>query len=287
MNNPSRFLPVLAGSSRRRGVTLVELAVVMVVLGILVGVGVSLLGPLTKRAKTIEARETVNAAVDSVVGYGVTNNRIPNAAQFGTTVRAQVDAWGNPLQYIFDNNLTTSVCDRTTTNITVRVCGNAACAAFTTVSNVAFIVLSSGGNYNNQTAGSQAVGAPVAINTYQAGIAVDNYAGDFIRAIDEFDDIVKWVTLPELQGKMGCTRCTAYEVWNNLGAAAYFRVNGVGCSQIAHNTMITSIGPGGSVNGYTDLNCTVPTAPALFSYTQAVTIDGNRNCSVNFNNTDR
>lgn len=287
MNREQRFLSIFSKSSGYRGVTLVELAIVMVVLGILVGLGASLLGPLTKRAKTIEARETVNAAVDAVVGYGVTNNRIPNAAQFGTTVRAQVDAWGDPIQYIFDNNLATSVCDRTASNITVRVCTNAACAAFTTVSNVAFMVLSPGGNYNNQTAGSQAVAAPVALNTYQTGIAVDNYAGDFIRAIDEYDDIVKWVTLPELQSKMGCSRCTAYEVWNNLGAVAYFRVNGMGCASVANNTMITSIGPGGSVNGYTDLNCTVPTAPALFAYTQAVTIDVNRNCAVNFNSTDR
>jgi prepilin-type N-terminal cleavage/methylation domain-containing protein len=270
-----------------RGVTIVELAVVLVILGILVGLGANLMSSLTKRAKTIEARDTVNASIDALTGYAVTNSRVPTLAQFSGVVRTPNDAWGNPLQYIFDNNLATSICDRTTTNVTVRVCSNAACSIFTAVNNVAFIVLSGGGNYNNQTAGGQAILAATTVSTYQAGLTVDIYAGDFLRATDEYDDVIKWVTLPELQTKLSCGRCSAYEVWNNLGAIRYFRVNGVGCSLVANNTLIASVAPGGSINGYTDAACSVPAAPATLSYTQATVTDINKNCAVNFTNTDR
>jgi prepilin-type N-terminal cleavage/methylation domain-containing protein len=51
-----------------KGVTIIELAVVLVILGILVGIGASMMGSLTKRAKLTETRETVNAAVDAVTG---------------------------------------------------------------------------------------------------------------------------------------------------------------------------------------------------------------------------
>lgn len=271
----------------RQGFTIIELAIVMVILGILVSIGAGMIGPLTIRMKTTETKEHISAAIEGVIGYAATNNRLPNLAQFPNTVRARNDAWNNPIQYIFDNNLTTSLCDRTTTNITLRICNDAACSTSNTVNNVAFIILSGSANFNNQTAGNQAVAAATTINTYVTAIAVDNYAGDFTRATDEYDDIVKWVTLPELQTKLSCGRCSAYEIWNNLGAAGYFRINGIGCGLTANNTLISSIGPGGSINGFTDSSCTVPSAIPSITYTQATVTDANKNCAVNYNNTDR
>ena len=275
-----------------KGFTLIEMAIIMVVLGFLVSIGVSMIGPLTTRMKTTDAKEGINAAVDGVIGYGTTNLRLPDlsATQFRSIVRAQNDPWGTQIQYIFDTRLTTSICDRTTTYITVRVCGNAACTVVNNVSNVAFVVLSAGANFNNQTdggpGGGLAVGAARTVTTYSSGSPADSYAGDFMRATDEYDDVIKWITLPELQTKLSCGRCTAYEAWNNI-AARYFRVNGIGCILVANNALISSIGPGGSVSGFSDASCTVPMAPASLSYTQAVATDVNRNCAVNYNNTDR
>jgi prepilin-type N-terminal cleavage/methylation domain-containing protein len=283
---------VWKGKQNSKGFTLVELAIVLIILGFLVGMGASLVGPLTIRAKTTETKEIITADMESAIGFAATNNRIPDLGgtnnDFRRVVRTANDAWVRPIQYIFDNNLATSVCNRRTTNITLRICNNSACTAPTTVNNVAFIVLSPSANSNNQTAGSQAVGAALTISTYASGVAVDNYAGDFTRATDEYDDIIKWVTLPELQAKLSCGRCSAYEVWNNA-AAAYFMVNGGGCAQIATNTLISSIGPGGSIRGYTNAACNVPLAPATISYTQIQTssTDADLDCQVNYNNSDR
>jgi len=281
------------GSCKSDGFTLVELAIILVLVGILVGIGASMIGPLTKRAKLIETRETINGAVDSVIGFAAPRNRLPDltaspsATSFWTNVRTPNDAWVNRLVYVFDNNLATSICNRITTNITIRVCSDAACSASTVVNNVAFVVLSAGDNANNQTYGSLAINVATTINTYPAGIQVDNYADDFTRATDEYDDIAKWMTLSELQTKMACPRCTAYEVWNNLGGTPYFRTNGLQCLQVPNGSLISSIGPGGAINGYTDAACTTDAVPASRSYATAVTIDVNGNCAVNFSGTDR
>ncbi len=189
------------------GFTLVELAIVLVIVGLLVGLGSGLIGPLTRRAKNSETKETINAAVEAIIGFTVTNNALPTIAQFPSLVRSQNDSWNKPLVYVFSNNLTSSLCGRRGTDLTVRVCNDATGTSYTAVNNVAFIVLSSGENFNNQTAASLAVVAPgTFINTYLPGISVDNYtgAGDFSRPTDDYDDVVKWVTLDELKIKAGC-----------------------------------------------------------------------------------
>jgi len=191
------------------GFTLIEIAIVLMIVGLLVGMGAGMVGPLTRRAKVTETKDTVQSAVQSVVGYtAASGNRLPNAATFPTIIKAGRDAWGKNIQYVFDNALTvaTSVCNRSTTNITVQRCSNAACTGPVVVSNVAFLVVSSGSNYNNQTAASQAVAAPTTINIYDAeidGIDNCNDAPAGIRA-ERYDDIVEVVTIYDLKAKTGC-----------------------------------------------------------------------------------
>jgi prepilin-type N-terminal cleavage/methylation domain-containing protein len=283
---------------KRNGFTLVELAIVLVLVGILISIGASMIGPLTKRAKLSETRETINGSVDAVVGFAAPRNRLPDltaspsTTSFWTNVRTPNDAWARQLVYAYDTNLAASICNRTTTNITIRICNNAACSAPSVVNNVAFLVLSAGDNANNQTYGSLAINTPTTLNTYPVGIQVDNYAGDFTRATDEYDDIAKWMTLSELQTKMACIQqqCTAYQIYNNLGGTRYFRTNGLACLAIANNTLISSIGPGGSITGYTNAACTTAAVPASCSYATPAAmaaIDINGNCAINYSGSDR
>jgi prepilin-type N-terminal cleavage/methylation domain-containing protein len=273
------------------GFTLVEMAIALVIVGIVVTMLAGMMGPLRVTMKVSETNTNMNAAVDGLLGFAATNSRLPNLAQFPAVLRTQNDGWGKPVQYIFDNNLFNpplgaSICSMISTNITARICTDAACTTPTSVNNVAFMILSGGGNLNNQTAAGQAVGGAATINTYAPGIAVDNYGGDVNRPTDEYDDIVKWVTLPELQAKLSCGRCSAYEIYNG-GVAGFFRVNGIGCGSIPNNILISSIASGGSIHGYgADPSCTAPGAASI-TFSQAALTDVNRNCAVNFNNTDR
>jgi len=188
-----------------KGLTLIEVAIVLVILGLLIGLGAGLISMLTKRAKIIESRETVDAAVEAVKGYTIMNGRLPNYSNFTSVVRSLYDAWQKPIVYIYDGNASNnSICDLTKTAITVRLCFNTDCSSYNETKNVALIVLSGGPNYNIQTAGSQEVSSNTTIKVYQQGVDnVDNYSGDFNRP-EPFDDIVKYVTLYELQSLLKC-----------------------------------------------------------------------------------
>ncbi len=195
----------------QKGFTLVEIAIVLVIVGLLVGMGANLIGPLTKRVKVHETKEIVNAAVESVIGSGASSNLLPDAAAFPTIVRKSDDVWSSQLIYIYDSSLTGSICGRTTTNLSVNDCSDDTCSSFVTINNVAFIIFSESENFNNQTAAAGA--ASSAVNVYDYGLNVDNYSGDG-ATVEPYDDIVKWITLGELIIKADCSG-TRLKILNN------------------------------------------------------------------------
>ncbi|MBI5641424.1 MAG: prepilin-type N-terminal cleavage/methylation domain-containing protein, partial [Nitrospirae bacterium] len=53
----------------RRGFTLIEIAIVLIIIGFLLTIGAGMMGMLTKKAKLTETRETVKTAHESILGY--------------------------------------------------------------------------------------------------------------------------------------------------------------------------------------------------------------------------
>ena len=99
---------------------------------------------------------------------------------------------------------TGDLCTRRTTRITLRQCPDAACSTPVTVGDVAFLALSGGENFNNQTAGTLAVNGATVIDVYLNGVGdVDGYAADLNRD-ETYDDIVYWSTLNELRSRIAC-----------------------------------------------------------------------------------
>jgi hypothetical protein len=171
---------------------------------------------LTKRAKIIESRETVDAAVEALISYAAGNKCLTeNKTQ--ANVRKTTDAWNQPLFIRVANETksnsepegqcstpTGTICDRKSTTLTVKICNDAACTSYQPISNVAFVVASKGPNYNLQI-----MNGTSEVRIYSPGLQVDSYFGTYEGVSDpnrpeEFDDIVKWVTLDELRTKMGC-----------------------------------------------------------------------------------
>ena len=64
------------------GFTLIELAIVLVIVGLLLGMGAGMVGTLTKRAKLYENRNIIDAAVESLISYSASNNDLPDVATF-------------------------------------------------------------------------------------------------------------------------------------------------------------------------------------------------------------
>lgn len=198
------------------GLTLIEVAIVLVILGLLIGLGAGLISMLTKRAKIIESRETVDAAVEALISYAAGNKCLTeNSTQ--ANVRKNTDAWNQPLFIrVADETKSNSepggqcstsngtICDRKSTNLTVKICSDAACTSYQPISNVAFVVASKGPNYNLQI-----MNGTNEIRIYAPGLQVDSFSGTYGGVSDpnrpeDFDDIVKWVTLDELRTKLAC-----------------------------------------------------------------------------------
>ncbi len=184
------------------GFTLVELALVMVIIGILIVGGLKMLGPLVKRVKRTSAIETINAGVEAVAGFAEVNDRIPlDFAEFEGVVRNSTDVWGEDLVYIPASDLTAvnSICERNSTDLTIEFCEDAACAVSNITEDVAYLILSGGSNMNIQTDTTL-----TSVKVYDYGMfGVDDYASGLNRA-EPYDDVLKWVVLPELRVKAGC-----------------------------------------------------------------------------------
>ncbi len=209
------------------GFTIIEMAIVMVIIGVLVGMGASMVGPLSIRAKRIETTEIIDAGFQAVIGHAAANRGVlPTTAQFPGIIKKQNDAWTRPVQYIYDANLadgnptTGDLCTRRSTRITVNQCSDATCSSPVSVPDVAFLILSGGANFNNQTAGSQAVSTATVINVYANGIGnVDDHTADLDRA-EPYDDIVQWATLNEIRTPVGC-RVPQLTILNNALPAGH------------------------------------------------------------------
>lgn len=211
-----------------KGFTIIEVAMVLVIIGLIVGFGASLVGPLTMRAKRTESKETLKAAKESIIGFAAANGRLPvwgdntsdaTVDEFCEVITNRIDAFTQPLYYFptdANNQLQTAgaICGRKTVNLTV--CRDPACAS--RVSNVAFVVATGSENVNPQI-GIVTTGCPAGetcIGIYDAGEpAIDNCttaancpnydaAVNRLNRAEEYDDIAEWVTLNELKVKTGC-----------------------------------------------------------------------------------
>ena len=197
------------------GFTLIEMAIILVIVGILIGMGSGLIGPLIKSSKYRGSKDTLEAALTSIIGFSTINERIPTTSEFSSTVRMPNDSWGDPLIYISDSNLIDKtaggVCGRKTTGISVLLCPDAVCASPTeTINNVAFVVLSKGENKNRQTE----ISGGGAVTVYSIDIPnIDDYTTDMDRP-EPYDDLASWLTLNELRVKSGC-QGTQLKILNN------------------------------------------------------------------------
>lgn len=128
-----------------RGMTLIEIAIVFVIIGIAIALGASLVGPLTQRSKIIDTRETVKAAKEALSGYAVKNGFLP--ATIGLSGGRELDGWGRNIAFYPAPGILGSgrdVCGVTSTKTNVKECISDDCSTFNTKSNIAFLIYSIG-----------------------------------------------------------------------------------------------------------------------------------------------
>ncbi|MBI5050475.1 MAG: putative Ig domain-containing protein [Nitrospirae bacterium] len=187
------------------GFTLIEIAIVLVILGLLIGLGVQLIGPLTKRVKLEETREAVKAAKETVKGNVVKNGFLP--ATLEAAGARKLDAWGRDMLFYRAVEFDTSgedPCGATTTTLggqpfDVYECTNDDCSSYNTKSNIGFIVFSKGEDANEAGTDPGKDGVPPFYVRIQDSTYTDTTTYNY-------DDVVEYVSLDQIRSLKDCAQ---------------------------------------------------------------------------------
>ena len=162
---------------------LMPIVLTFVIAGALIGAGMSLVGPTTRRMRTETTRNLLDRASRSVIAWSVANSRLPTAAEFSAAAGVRDDPWHRALVYVYDGNLATSagggLCGRESTGMAANGAADSA-----------FLILSGADNFNVDS-------TPAASGAY-TGNAV-------ISALD----LAEVVSLTDLRNRAGCFDRTA------------------------------------------------------------------------------
>jgi len=165
-------------SAQPNGFALMSVILGVLVMGALIGVGLTLIGPRIEKEKYNQTNDVIIAAIQGVISWSATNGSLPDSVTFPTVARTPDDSWRKSLVYVYDLNLASSstggACGRQTTSITSG-----------TTLNVAFLVISGGDDYTVDS-------IPNTSGPYNGNVTASP------------NDIVRLVTLKELKNKVGC-----------------------------------------------------------------------------------
>lgn len=256
--------------------TLVEFAIILVVIGLLIGLGAGLIGVLTQRTKYTESREDVRRAIEALKGYGIRFGYLPQARpadQYNPSISDPAfnivgvkgfDSQNKALLYIVTPELannSTDLCNLNATSLSITDKGE-------TKNNIAFMVVSSGLNFNIQT---NSIIYPQGQNN------IDDFQYDFLRQ-EEYDDIVEYVSLFELQ-RQRCSYAVGGGICNVLGVILDNNINsykksGGSCS----SGNFVQLSQSDYLETYISANC--HNLCGNFTYSFLITYDLNKDCQI-------
>ena len=230
----------LLDKAKQKGFTLVEMAIVLVVIGLLVGMGAGMIGPLTTMSKVRESREVVESDITSIIGWAASNNRLPDATTntatyFTNALKSVNDTWGNPVYYLyscpFGEGAASAYCTDAFSFSKDTICGRKTTSLriitpTTTIQNVAFVLMSDmydsvqttlDGNLTTLIGGTITTTAvPNTVITRSGAVSPRVGTLATITLDANNSDIVRWVTLDELRSKIGCQGAQLKIVNNEL-----------------------------------------------------------------------
>jgi len=183
----------------RRAFTLIELAIVLTIIGLMVGGSFKAMQMMNERSRVSEAKEQVLGAKNAVIGFAIEFPSLPTVNNFDANLSPLQGNQVNLMVYVPANNLLTDdICAFTTTDLNVTV-NNVDGTPRPPISNVAFVIAHGSANRNLQTA---LTGNTVVVHSPTEQTVDDNIT--FVNRLEQYDDIVEWVTLAQLQQTVGC-----------------------------------------------------------------------------------
>jgi prepilin-type N-terminal cleavage/methylation domain-containing protein len=168
----------------KKGFTLVELSIVLIIMGLLTGGAFQLLKVMNEKARATEAKNTLEAAKQAVMGFVLNSNRLPTQLEF--TNMNLLGTGNTPIFYNSDNarQVNNGLCGVTTTPL------NTTDANAVNTQNIGFVLAVAGENMIIQTS---RVGNNVTFPLWNTLVGGRGY-----------DDFHTQVTLADLQTAVKC-----------------------------------------------------------------------------------
>ncbi|MFA6191442.1 MAG: type II secretion system protein [Sulfurimonas sp.] len=188
---------------QRRAFTLIELAIVLSIIGLIIGGSFQSIRSMRERNKIAEAKEQIETIKNAVIGYALMWPNLPSNAEFDANISI-VTGSQVPIFYAVDANLSNidhDICAYDTTNLTLV---DNSISPPRIIPNIAFVLAHASVNANMQTALNTSI-SPYRVNIYSPSAKVDDNATP-INIAEPYDDIVSWVTLSELQNLVQCSQ---------------------------------------------------------------------------------
>jgi len=183
---------------KKNGFTLVELSIVLVIIGLLIGGSFKFLKTMRQRAKVSQSTKDVAGAKNTIIGYAMTTKMLPSKNEF-TNNLSPIKGNQHQLLYIHDTSLELkNICSALSTALKIKV--DDFNGSSHTIDDAAFIVVSESANMNMQTALS---GNTVEIRKPYEDIDDEPTP---VSKVEPYDDVSQWVTLAELQQNIGCAQ---------------------------------------------------------------------------------
>jgi prepilin-type N-terminal cleavage/methylation domain-containing protein len=271
-----------------RGMTLIEIAIVLVIMGLLAGLTVPLLSELSKHRHYTSTQKYMDEIKQALAGYAGMHWRLPYADTNGDGIEdtgqlsgylpfitlgiEAVDAWRNRYYYDVNSRLVT-----TTTQGTF-------CTALQNIGSTEKpqVAFSSGGATIVQAIVVLSSGENCALNGGNTPFPGDRDYESYTPT-DTFDDIVVTLNTNYLYGKLNCSStatssCPTYTVNNRSSGNIWVRGGSYAvCTRIQNNSTFL-INAGETILIYSDSGCSSLTS--VITFDQASGADTNGDCAI-------
>ncbi|NJB67873.1 type II secretory pathway pseudopilin PulG [Desulfobaculum xiamenense] len=213
---------------RKTAFTLVELAIVLVIMGLIIGLTLPIVTDFIKHEKSVAAKDFMTKIKNEIIGYALINKVLPTSL---SDLGVEKDPYGNTIIYVADSGMTgTDLCSSSLADgMQVDKVNPGGTDSFT---DIAFVLISPGRNNNLETTN--------ATNTDFTVTDPRTYGTDGQGF--NYDDVVEFVSYNYLRNKV-CTN-TATESFVPRGSDVSFGKNIADFSGQA-----TGISPPGSSSG--------------------------------------